>query len=260
VGGFSVWPPTARKIRPTYFTTLAYAPSQRSAWQRRTNLWRERTNLRTGSERLRGIGPPVVVAPPPTDAEVVAGTILGIASMFARKALVMKKLLLASVLAIASVPGHAIAGDKELEAYKQQKKDFEQCVKEEGVNSTRCTELSDFDWDQSELQPTPKPPARVTVTPTYQGPPPIGWVYGPYTQCGNPPQCSMGVVNVQADGLNVRVAPNGPPVMSLVNGTPLIPLDKQGDWLLVAPACDLTPTWAWSWNAGVPLNRCWVYF
>jgi len=26
------------------------------------------------------------------------------------------------------------------------------------------------------------------------------------------------------------------------------------------PACDLTPTWAWSWNAGVPLNRCWVYF
>ena len=36
-------------------------------WQRRTDLWRERTNLRTGSERLRGVGPPVVVAPPPTD-------------------------------------------------------------------------------------------------------------------------------------------------------------------------------------------------
>ena len=28
--------------------------------------------------------------------------------------------------------------------------------------------------------------------------------------------------------------------------------ERQGDWLLVAPACDLTPTWAWSWNAGVP--------
>ena len=69
-----------------------------------------------------------------------------------------------------------------------------------------------------------------------------------------------GVVNVQADGLNVRVAPNGPPVMALVNGTPLYPMDKRGDWLLVAPACDLTPTWAWSWTAGVPLNRCWVYF
>ena len=24
-------------------------------WQRRTNLWRERTNLRTGSERLTGV-------------------------------------------------------------------------------------------------------------------------------------------------------------------------------------------------------------
>ena len=82
--------------------------------------------------------------------------------------------------------------------------------------------------------------------------PPLGWVYGPYTMCGDPPRCSMGVVNVPADGLNVRTAPNGYPVMSLVNGTPLIPLRKQGDWLLVAPACDLTPTWAWSWNAGVP--------
>ena len=83
---------------------------------------------------------------------------------------------------------------------------------------------------------------------------------GPYTMCGDSPRCSTGIVNVPADGLNVRVVPNGPPVMSLVNGTPLIPLQKQGDWLLVAPSCDLTPTWAWSWNAGVPLNRCWVYF
>jgi len=54
-------------------------------WQQRTNLWREKTNLRTGSERLRGVGPPVVVAaPPPTDAQVIAGTILGVASMVAR--------------------------------------------------------------------------------------------------------------------------------------------------------------------------------
>jgi hypothetical protein len=38
--------------------------------------------LRTGSERLRGVvGPPVVVAPPPTDAQVIAGTILGITGM-----------------------------------------------------------------------------------------------------------------------------------------------------------------------------------
>jgi len=108
-----------------------------------------------------------------------------------------------------------------------------------------------------ELPPVAAPPVQAAPIPPA---PPLGWVYGPYTMCGDPPRCSTGVVNVPADGLNVRVAPDGPPVMSLVNGTPLIPLDKQGDWLLVAPACDLTPTWAWSWNAGVPLNRCWVYF
>ena len=112
----------------------------------------------------------------------------------------MKKLLLASVLAIASIPGFA----------------------------------ADQPTDEGELPP---PSARVTVAPPYQGPPPIGWVYGPYTQCGDPPRCSMGVVNVQADGLNVRVAPNGPAVMSLVNGVPLIPLQKgrrlaaRGRWL-----------------------------
>jgi hypothetical protein len=32
--------------------------------------------------------------------------------------------------------------------------------------------------------------------------------------------------------------------MSLVNGTPLIPLGREGNWLLVAAACDLTPTFA----------------
>jgi hypothetical protein len=172
----------------------------------------------------------------------------------------MKKLLLASALAIASLPGYALAGDAELKAYQQQKKEYEQCVKTEDVNSLRCTELSDFDWDESELQPTPKPPARVTVAPQYNGPPPLGWVYKPYTICADPPRCSMGMVNVQADGLNVRVTPNGYPVMSLVNGVPLIPLGQEGDWLLVAAGCDLTPTFAWSWTAGVPLNRCWVYF
>ena len=107
-----------------------------------------------------------------------------------------------------------------------------------------------------EPPPVATPPVQAVPPPV----PPLGWVYGPYTMCGDPPRCSTGVVNVPADGLNVRTAPNGYPVMSLVNGTPLIPLQKQGDWLLVAPACDLTPTWAWSWNAGVPLNRCWVYF
>ena len=129
----------------------------------------------------------------------------------------MKKLLLASVLAIASFHGYAA--------------------------------------DQPADEEAP-PSARVTVAPPYQGPPPIGWVYGPYTICGE-----LGCqVNVPADGLNVRTVPNGYPVMSLVNGVPLIPLQRQGNWLLVAAGCDLTPTFAWSWTAGVPLNRCWVYF
>jgi hypothetical protein len=146
----------------------------------------------------------------------------------------MKKLLLASVLAIASIPGYSNA------------KPITQC----DIDSGECAEIAG--------EP---PPARVTVTPPpYLGPPPIGWVYGPYTSCANPPQCSMDVVNVPADGLNVRVAPNGPPVMALVNGTLLYPVGREGDWLLVAAGCDLTPTWAWSWTAGVSLMRCWVYF
>jgi hypothetical protein len=110
------------------------------------------------------------------------------------------------------------------------------------------------------LPPPVPPPPPVNAYAPPPAPPPIGWVYGPYTRCGNPPQCSLGAVDVSADGLNVRVTPSGPAVMSLVNGVPLIPLDKRGDWILVAPGCDLTPTWAWSWTAGVPLNRCWVYF
>jgi hypothetical protein len=167
----------------------------------------------------------------------------------------MKKLLLASVLAIASFPGYAHAAnpeDGDVTCHDFMGKELERC--------TACADQTGPDLAAIGRCMRQAPPAQVTVAPPYQGPPPIGWVYGPYTQCANPPQCSMGVVNVPADGLNVRIVPNGLPVMSLVNGTPLIPLQKQGDWLLVAPACDLTPTWAWSWNAGVPLNRCWVYF
>src|SRR5215467_11840086 len=86
-----------------------------------------------------------------------------------------------------------------------------------------------------EPPPVAAPPVQAAPIPPV---PPLGWVYGPYTMCGDPPRCSTGVVNVPADGLNVRVAPDGPPVMSLVNGTPLIPLQKEGDWLLVAAGCD----------------------
>jgi hypothetical protein len=75
-----------------------------------------------------------------------------------------------------------------------------------------------------ELPPVAAPPVQAAPIPPV---PPLGWVYGPYTMCGDPPRCSMGIVNVPADGLNVRVAPNGPPAMSLVNGTPLIPLQQM---------------------------------
>jgi hypothetical protein len=100
------------------------------------------------------------------------------------------------------------------------------------------------------------PPAYAPNSPP-SAPPPIGWIYGPYTSCADPPRCSTGFVSVQADGLNVRSTPDGIPVMALVNGTPFVPLRRDGNWFLISPACELTPTWAWSWTANVPLNRCW---
>jgi len=176
----------------------------------------------------------------------------------------MKKLLLASVFAIASFPGYA-ADDKPRPTADTCQTD-EECAAacfdkaKTKLEKAECECILVTDKDCEHERAAARAPARVTVAPPYQGPPPIGWVYGPYTQCGNPPQCSMGMVSVGADGLNVRVTPNGPPVMALVNGTPLYPVTKEGNWILVAAACDLTPTWAWSWTAGVPLNRCWVYF
>jgi hypothetical protein len=111
--------------------------------------------------------------------------------------------------------------------------------------------------DEEPLPEAPPSPPSIRVSPPPV--PPLGWVYNYYAPCADL-QCRTVVVNVDAAGLNVRTAPNGYPVMSLVNGTPLIPLQKEGHWLLVAAGCDLTPTFAWSWTAGVPLNRCWVYF
>src|SRR5262245_60476795 len=63
-------------------------------WLRRTNFWRGRTNLRTGSERPRGIGPTVAVAPPPTDAEVIAGCRDGHQSFDVSRETLVKKLKL----------------------------------------------------------------------------------------------------------------------------------------------------------------------
>ena len=96
----------------------------------------------------------------------------------------MKKLLLAGV-AVLLLAGSAQAAEK--------------CVNPDGTQDPVCAERADDDWGG-------EPRQRITVVPP--SPPPLGWVFGPYTMCGDPPRCSTGVVNVQADGLNVRVAPN----------------------------------------------------
>jgi hypothetical protein len=103
----------------------------------------------------------------------------------------------------------------------------------------------------------PPEPPPIAYGPPPGPPPPLGWVYTRHTSCPEPRACPVVFVSVAADGLNVRPhGPEGPPLMSLVNGTPLLVLTRQGSWTLVAPACELVPTGSWSWTAGVPLNRC----
>jgi hypothetical protein len=64
-------------------------------------------------------------------------------------------------------------------------------------------------------------------------------------------------VSVGADGLNVRTVPNGPVALALANGTPVVPLQHEGNWMLIAPACVLAPTYTYSVTAGgAPLSVC----
>jgi hypothetical protein len=110
--------------------------------------------------------------------------------------------------------------------------------------------------------PPPLPPPLVDPGYTAMPPPPpqpLGWVFTRYTVCPEPRVCPVVFVSVYADGLNVRAVPDGPPTLSLVNGTPLAVLTRQGRWTLVAPACNLVPTGAWSITAGVPLTGCAVF-
>jgi hypothetical protein len=95
-------------------------------------------------------------------------------------------------------------------------------------------------------------PPPVAAPPVNAAPPPMGWVYLPFTAPG--PGAIF--VNVPADGLNVRTVPNGPVIASLANGVPVIPLQRDGNWVLVAPGCALAPTYTWSITAGVPLSVC----
>jgi hypothetical protein len=96
------------------------------------------------------------------------------------------------------------------------------------------------------------PPPPVYVPPPPPGP--LGWVYGPYTY--RDPSGAVWV-SVGADGLNVHTAPNGPTVLALANGTPVVPLRHEGNWVEIAAGCALAPTYTYSVTAGgVPLSVC----
>jgi len=108
------------------------------------------------------------------------------------------------------------------------------------------------------IVPPPPPPAAIAPPPEpppMEGPQPMGWVFVRYAPCADP-NCQTLTVNVNVDGLNVRGAPAGAPISSLANGTPLIPIKRVGDWVLVAAACPLVPAYAWSVTANVPFLVC----
>jgi hypothetical protein len=84
---------------------------------------------------------------------------------------------------------------------------------------------------------------------------PLGWVYAGYVSCADH-VCNSVSVQVRADGVNVRTFPDGPVIGSLVNGTPLVVLQRTGRWFYVAAGCNLGPTGVWSDTAHVPLSRC----
>lgn len=109
--------------------------------------------------------------------------------------------------------------------------------------------------------PAPLPPPAyapvppLAAAPQVPPPPPLGWVFLPYTSCAEP-GCQSVLVSVPgADSLNVRTVPNGPLLLALLNGTPLIPLRQDGPWALVTPACNLVPTGLISFE-GMSVGAC----
>jgi len=85
-----------KKLLTMTAIALVLSSTAASAWTDRFGHWHEGPALygpiNPGAvyapygvpPAVYGYGAPVIVAPPPTDAQVIAGTILGIASMFAR--------------------------------------------------------------------------------------------------------------------------------------------------------------------------------
>src|SRR5262245_66530968 len=85
----------------------------------------------------------------------------------------------------------------------------EKCVNPDGPQDPVCAERNDEDWGG-------EPRQRVTVAPPLPlGPPPLGWVYGPYTMCWDATRCSTGGVDGQAYGFIVCVGVRCTVCMSL---------------------------------------------
>ena len=118
-----------------------------------------------------------------------------------------------------------------------------------------------FSRPMIELPPDlPPPPVYAPPPPAAYAPPappPLGWIWRTLAPCADP-TCNTLVVNVAADGANIRTVPGGPVALTLANGVPIIPLGpREGQWILVAASCALAPTYTWSVTAGgLPLSVC----
>jgi hypothetical protein len=113
---------------------------------------------------------------PPTDAQVVAGTILGITSMShaddKAARLEQARCFEAPSTPLARKCAKQTLQDGEIAETPEQQAAYDRCLA------------------NAEAKEDEPPPARVTVAPPYAGPPPIGWVYG-HTQFAVLPHCSM---------------------------------------------------------------------
>jgi hypothetical protein len=98
--------------------------------------------------------------------------------------------------------------------------------------------------------PVEPPPAYAPSAPL-----PLGWIFAGNAPCTDP-SCSALIVQVFADGLNFRAGPGGPVLGAIANGTPVLPIRREGNWVLVAAGCPLAPTYTWSVTTGLPLSVC----
>ena len=104
--------------------------------------------------------------------------------------------------------------------------------------------------------PLGSPPLAYAPAAPPPPPQPLGWIWGRLAPCAAP-DCTILTVQVAVDGANIRGMPGGLVVGAVANGVPLVPLQKIDGWVLVAPACQLAPSYTYSVTAGgVPLSVC----